>query len=155
MKTIRGTEIWVPFGVGNYLSYIPAHQIVSQLRSRPASALPNFHAFTGCDAVSSFAGRGTGRAMESLASVPRGYICIGVFLSLSRGPAVLAKSCLKPLGRCLVVLQYCKTSRMVKVNEARQHQFFKRCRGLEIIPPTQTALSCTFCVCRFGRLRIS
>ena len=46
------TEIWFPFRVLKSFSYIPAHQITSQLGPRPASALPMFHAITGCDTVS-------------------------------------------------------------------------------------------------------
>ena len=73
----------------------------------------------------------------------------------SNGPGVLDESCLELLGR-FVVLLCDKTSRMMKADEARQHQFFKRSRGLEIIPPTQAALSSIFCVQRtnFSGLRI-
>ena len=46
---------------------------------------------------------------------------------------------------CIIVL-YDKTNRKLKVDEARQHQFLKRGRGMEIIPPTQTALGSTLCV---------
>lgn len=55
---LENTEMWVAFGTGKHFRYIPAHDIASQLGSRKARALPMFHAFTGCDTVSSFAGRG-------------------------------------------------------------------------------------------------
>ena len=55
------------------------------------------------------------------------------------------------------MLLYDKTSRMMKVDEARQHQFFKQTRGLQIIQATQTALISTLCVQRtdFSGLRSS
>ena len=55
---LEDTEIWVAFGTGKHLRYIPAHDIAKELGSEKARALPMFHAFTGCDTVSSFAGRG-------------------------------------------------------------------------------------------------
>ena len=54
-------------------------------------------------------------------------------------------SILKSQGH-FVVLLYNKTSRRMKVGESRQHKYFKRSRGLEVFPPTQTALTSTFCV---------
>ena len=40
-----------------HLRYIPAHDIAKELGYEKALSLPMFHAFTGCDTVSSFAGR--------------------------------------------------------------------------------------------------
>ena len=52
------TEIWVAFGTDKHLRYIPAHYIAKELGYEKARTLPMFHAFTGCDTVSSFAVRG-------------------------------------------------------------------------------------------------
>ena len=52
------TGIWVAFGSGKHLRYITAHDIAKELGHEKALSLPMFHAFTGCDTVSSFAGRG-------------------------------------------------------------------------------------------------
>uniref|UniRef100_UPI00358E697A uncharacterized protein n=1 Tax=Myxine glutinosa TaxID=7769 RepID=UPI00358E697A len=62
---LENTEIWVAFGTGKHLRYIPAHDIATELGSEKARALPMFHAFTGCDTVSSFAGRGKKTAFDT------------------------------------------------------------------------------------------
>ena len=46
------SELWIAFGTGNNFRYIPIHDIVKELGPTIA-----FHAFTGCDQTSSFAGR--------------------------------------------------------------------------------------------------
>jgi hypothetical protein len=51
-------ELWVAFGVGKHFRYIPVHQIATDLGVQSCEALPFFHAFTGCDTVSAFCGRG-------------------------------------------------------------------------------------------------
>ena len=52
------TELWLAFGVGKNLRFIPSHTIASQLGEVACSALPFFHALTGCDTVSAFSGVG-------------------------------------------------------------------------------------------------
>ncbi len=53
-KQIDIDELWVVFGTSKTFRYIPAHEIACSLGNRMASALPVFHAFTGCDTVSAF-----------------------------------------------------------------------------------------------------
>ena len=50
-------HLWMTFGKGKDLRWIPIHDIVRSLGPR-SKALPFFHAFTGCDAVSAFVGKG-------------------------------------------------------------------------------------------------
>ncbi|GFR76546.1 hypothetical protein ElyMa_000486300 [Elysia marginata] len=53
------TYIWVAFGTCEHLRYILMHDIAKELIYEKARcAFPMFHASTGCDTVSSFAGRG-------------------------------------------------------------------------------------------------
>ena len=56
--SLEDTEIWVAFGTGKHLRYIPAHDIAKELGYEKALSFPMYHAFTVCDTVSSFAGRG-------------------------------------------------------------------------------------------------
>ena len=51
-------ELWLAFGVGKHLRYIPIHQIAEQLGEQRCKSLLFFHAFTGCDQVSAFTGCG-------------------------------------------------------------------------------------------------
>lgn len=52
------TELWVAFGVGKNFRFFAAHEIANALGPDGCVALPMFHAFTGCDTVSFFGGRG-------------------------------------------------------------------------------------------------
>jgi hypothetical protein len=49
-------HLWMTFGKGKDLRWIPIHYIVRSLGPR-SEALPFFHAFTGCDTVSAFVGK--------------------------------------------------------------------------------------------------
>ena len=51
-------ELWVVFGTAKRFRYIPAHEIAVSLGPDISQALPMFHAYTGCDTVSSFYTRG-------------------------------------------------------------------------------------------------
>ena len=64
------------------------------------------------------------------------------YLPVFSGPHVLDVSCQKSLGLRFVTILYDTTSRMMKADEAKQHQFFKQSRGLEIIPliPTKNTM---------------
>ena len=55
---IKPDELWLAFGTKSSSRYIPVHKIVDRLDTTICKVLPVFHAFTGCDTVSAFAGRG-------------------------------------------------------------------------------------------------
>ena len=49
-------ELWLAFGTGESFRYLAAHEIAAGPGPEKAQALPMFHALTGCDTASSFAG---------------------------------------------------------------------------------------------------
>ena len=51
------TCLWVAFGVGKTFRYIPVHEIALHMGPSKSEALLFFHAFSGCDQVSSFSNR--------------------------------------------------------------------------------------------------
>ena len=53
-----GDELQLASGTGKCLRYLAAHEISAAHGPEKARALPVFHALTGCDTVSSFAGQG-------------------------------------------------------------------------------------------------
>ena len=55
---IAHEELWVAFGVGSCFRYIAIHEMVGAMKPTHCLTIPVFHAFTGCDNISSFAGRG-------------------------------------------------------------------------------------------------
>ena len=59
------TELWVTFGTGRGFRHLAAHEMAKILGPERCIALPMFHAFTGCDTVSSFFGRGKKTAWDT------------------------------------------------------------------------------------------
>ena len=57
-RKINLNELWLSFGTGSSLRYIPVHEVVAEMEHWICATLPMFHALTGCDTVSSFCGRG-------------------------------------------------------------------------------------------------
>ena len=51
-------NLWIAFGQGKHLKWIPIHDIVSVISPEKTSVILYFHAFTGCDVVSVFCGKG-------------------------------------------------------------------------------------------------
>ena len=129
-------ELWVGFGTGGHLHYIAAHDISSKLKSQVPKALPFFHAFTGCDTMSSFYGKGKKTAMDTWKSFPE---VTSAFLSLGNTPPVVDNSCMASLER-FVVLLYDRASAQTAVNGARKQLFVKKGRQFDGIPPTRAAL---------------
>jgi len=58
-------ELWIAFGCGKSFRYIAVHDIAASLESKRCEALSFFHAFTGCDQTSAFAGRGKSTAWST------------------------------------------------------------------------------------------
>ena len=58
VSQLNMNELWVAFGVGRNLRYLPAHAMAAALGPLKSKSLPIFHSITGCDTVSSFNGIG-------------------------------------------------------------------------------------------------
>ena len=65
-----GCELWLAFRTGKSFRYLAAHQIAASPGPEMSCALPMFHAATGCDTVSSFAGHGKETAWSTWKSLP-------------------------------------------------------------------------------------
>jgi hypothetical protein len=129
-------ELWIAFGAGSSFRYIAIHEIVSTMSPSECLTLPVFHAYTGCDTVSTFAGRGKKTAWQTLKSFPD---VIDAFSELLCMPNEISEKSLLLLER-YVVLMYDRTSESTNVNDARKQLFTQKSRTLENIPPTQAAL---------------
>lgn len=106
------------------------------LGAEVAMAMPMFHAFTGCDTTSVFAGRGKTSAWNAWETYPQ---VTGAFNELARCPLDISMECKLVLER-FVVLLYDKTSEHNEINKARRELFAHKGRELENIPPTKGAL---------------
>ena len=51
-------ELWIKFGGGKTLKYIPIHEIVNSLGKVSSRAVSFLHALSGCDRTSAVAGEG-------------------------------------------------------------------------------------------------
>ena len=56
-RILKLHELWVEFSKGKDLNNIAIHRIVSNLGAMSGSAIPFFHALTGCDTTSSIFGK--------------------------------------------------------------------------------------------------
>ena len=61
------SELWIAFGVGKYLHYVPVHNNASSVGQPKSRALLAFHALTGWDQTSSFANKGKKTAWDTWA----------------------------------------------------------------------------------------
>ena len=113
MNNLQLSELWLEFGVGKSYRVIPAHSIAIKIGSEKASALPFFHAFTGCDTTSAFASRGKKTAWDIWNVFPD---ITPTFSTLSSSPCDLTNEILERIER-YVVLLYSKTSEAIQVNE--------------------------------------
>ena len=128
-------NVYVSFGVGSSHQIIDATAIATALGYEKSVALPVFHAFTGCDTVSSLKSIGKKTAWQrwnAFADVTE------AFTDISTSPDSIDPQTMKVLER-FVVLLYDRTSPCVSVNELRKELFTKG-RSIEHIPPTSGAL---------------
>ncbi len=135
-QKMEDVKLWVAFGTGKNLRYIPVHEIASALGPEKARALPMFHAFTGCDTVSSFANIGKKTAWETwnqFDDVTR------AFCSIAQAPTEIEDGSITLLER-LAILFYDRTSQETNIDMARKELFTKKGRPIENIPPTKGAL---------------
>ena len=126
---LENCEIWVAFGYGSKLRYIPCHQIATNLGSDASWGLLFLHAVSGCDTVSSFHGIGKKTVWNTWCSMPH---LKPVFAQLSRSPSHLTTRDIEEIER-FVIIMYQRTPTACHVNEARKKLFTQRYK-MENIP---------------------
>ncbi len=99
---------------------MPAHEIAHALGPEKCIALPFMHAFSGCDTVSCFAGRGK-KTVWNTWNIFDEVTTAFCALATNPDPDSICEQ-LQLLERFVVVV-YDRTSTDVKVNEARRHLF--------------------------------
>ena len=130
-------ELWVAFGTGKSFRFLAVHEMAQAVGPDKYGVLPAFHAFTGCDIVSSFGGRSKNTAWETW------KVCDEVtatFCALGATPTPsIVDDSLDTLER-FVVLLCDRTSNDEHVNDARKQLFTQKGRAIDILPPTREAL---------------
>ena len=130
-------ELWVAFGTGKSFRFLAAHEMAQALGPDKCRGLPAFHAFTGCDTVSSFGGRSKNTAWETW-KVCDEVTAIFYALGATPTPSIVDDS-LDTLEH-FVVLLYDRTSNHEHVNDARKQLFTQKGRAIDALPPTREAL---------------
>ncbi|KAJ8402462.1 hypothetical protein AAFF_G00369510 [Aldrovandia affinis] len=128
-------QLWVAFGQGQHLRWVPVHDLCCTLAEKSKGML-FFHAFTGCDVISAFRGKGKKSAWQTWDVCDEAS---GVFSKLSQYPPVVDDEDLKTLEK-FVVMMYDRSSTAEGVDNARLDMFARKQRPYEAIPPTRSAL---------------
>lgn len=136
LKELGLSKLWIAFGQRQNLKWIPVHEIFSVLGLEKTRGLLFFHAFSGCDVVSAFKGKGKKFAWDTWNVFDQ---ATAVFSKLSQHPPVIQDTDMQTLEK-YVVTMYDKSSDIVRVNELRLDLFARKQRAYESIPPTQDAL---------------
>lgn len=127
--------LWILFGTGKNVEFIPIHILARELGISKSASLPFFHALTGCDNTSSFAGYGKKSAWQTFIRNPE-FTC--TFQELSEMPED-PSNCIERVDK-FVVLMYDKSSSQTSVDAARKELFTKKKRFFDRLPPTRAAL---------------
>ena len=129
-------KLWIEFGQGQSVTWLPIHDMVDHLGPDRSSSMLFFHAFTGCDIVSAFKGKGKKTAWQTWEVYPQ---VTPIFKKLSQYPPFLDDEDYRVLEK-IVITMYDKNSTMDKVEEVRLDMFARKQRSYDAIPPTNAAL---------------
>ena len=112
------------------------HELTITLGPERSNGILFFHAFTGCDIVSSFSGKSKKSAWHTWDVCPEAS---DVFTKLSSYPTHVEKEDIERLEK-FVVRMYDRSSSTEAVDDARLELFSRKQRSYEAVPPTRSAL---------------
>ena len=130
-------ELWLAIGTGNNFRYIEIYKIPAALSPEKLKCLPLFHAFTGCDQVSFFVGRGKKAAWNTWNHFSELATSFSSMSLLPKLEDITNYSA--PIERFVLLLND-RTSTISTVNECRKDLFARKDRPLGGIPPMLDAL---------------
>ena len=136
LQVIGMQQLWIAFGQGRNMRWIPAHELYRSVGPEKGRGITCLHAFTGCDVVSAFRGKGKKSAWQTW------DVCAeasDVFARLSQYPPTVNDNEMDILEK-FVVIMYDRSSTATCVNNARLDMFARKQRPYEAIPPTRSAL---------------
>ena len=116
LNRTKHDELWVALGTGRHFRFIPIHEVAVAVGPSTSATLPLFHALTGCDTVSSFAGIGKKTAWAAWNVYPE---VTEAFEELMHMADPISDRTLKVIER-FVVLMYSRTSDLSRDNNARK-----------------------------------
>ena len=129
-------EMWVYYGVGDNKKYIPIHAICDYLGDEKCSAMPFFHAFTGCDTVSAMHHVGKKKAWDAWNAFDD---VTPEFVYLAHQPHDIPHEIMIAIER-YTILAYDRSSELTSCKDARMQLYASKGRLMENIPPSFAAL---------------
>ena len=138
---IECEKLTVAFGISKSFRYLDVSRMALVLGNRESHVLPVFHALTGCDTTSSFAGRGKRTAWTTWSKFADVSPALRKF---AQAPTAADVEEVIPDIERFVVLMYDQGSLDDSVNKARKTLFTSKKREIENIPPTQDASAIMF-----------
>ena len=130
-------ELWIAFGVGKHLKFLPIHEIANSLGPQASTAYLFFHSFSGCDTTSTLHGKGKKSFSDTWKKMAS---ATPVFEKMAMSPGDICQADWDIIEQFIVAL-YCKAFDGTKVNEAKRYLFASRGKAIENIPPTAAALN--------------
>jgi hypothetical protein len=118
------------------LKWIPIHDISPSIGPEKSKGLLFVHAFTGCDVVSAFRGKGKRNAWQTWNVYPEAST---VYRKLSQYPPVIGEDDQSILEK-FVVTMHDRFSATDSIDVARLELFARKQRSYDSILPTQAAL---------------
>ena len=129
--------LWIAFGTGKSFRYINTTAVAEALGQQRCEVLSVFHALTGCDVTSCFAGKGKRTAWAAWQAFD--YLS-DALTNLVQTPTADDISRALPSIERFIIIMCDRGSSETNVNNARQDLFTRKQRQIENIPPTQDAL---------------
>ena len=120
-------KLWLSFGQGGYLRWIPVHDVCQKIGLEKSKGILFFHAFTGCDVVSAFRGKGKTAAWQTWNVYPE---VSPVFTKLSTHPSVICDEEQKVLEQ-FVITMYDRSSEATDIDAVRLDMFARKQRSYE------------------------
>lgn len=139
LKELGLEKLWVTFGQGVKMFWIPVHELVESIGPSRSSGMTFFHAFTGCDVVSAFRGKGRKSAWQTWEVFDE---VSSTFTKLSQIPLALDDSDLRMLEK-FVVTMYDRSSTSTTVDDARL-DLFARKQAIHVYPTHSRIPEATF-----------
>ena len=131
-------ELWIEYGRGKDLKFIPIHEIANTLGPSTSKAILFFTSISGCDECSSVQGKGKKSFFDAWKLMPE-MTAIFIKLSEVEDVADIVEEDFQALEKFFVVL-HSATLNTDDINVARRVLFTQGGRTLENLPPTSCAL---------------
>jgi hypothetical protein len=138
LQDLEVEKLWVAFGQGQNLKWIPIYDISPSIGPEKSKSLLFFHAFTGCDVVSAFRGKGKKSAWQTWNVCPEAST-VFFYRKLSQYPPVIGEDDQSILEK-FVVTMHDRFSATDSTDVARLELFARKQRSYDSILPTQAAL---------------